>query len=417
MTVNADFRSLTDAERAFFDWMRRAPIRKIADALDAADPGGSRFVGGCVRDSLLGSEPKDVDIATTLTPNEVIAALRAAGLTAAPTGLDHGTVTGVADHVGVEITTLRADVSTDGRRATVAFTKDWRVDAGRRDFRLNATYLTFDGRLFDPVGGAEDAKAGRVRFIGEAADRIREDYLRILRFFRFSARFARGFDAEGLAACAALADGMDILSAERIGGEFSRILAHANAALAIDAMAATGVLPRVWAAPADRQTLRRLKELDPDAPSPLGLAALFGGSAVSAGEPAAIDRALRLSNADGARRRKALESAAAVPGLDFRGGRRLLYRMGIEAYDDGLKLAEARGVGADFGRLRGALAEAPPAFPVAGRHVVALGIPPGPLVSAVVEEVEARWIAEDFPPAARVQVLLEEAVAAHRPRS
>lgn len=417
MSGAPEFRPLTGAERASFGWVRRPPVRKIVAALEAAEAGASRFVGGCVRDSLLGQAPKDIDIATTLTPEETIAALHAAGLSAAPTGLDHGTVTGVADHVGVEITTLRADVSTDGRRATVAFTKDWRVDAGRRDFRLNAIYLTLDDRLFDPVGGAEDARAGRVRFIGEAKDRIREDYLRILRFFRFSARFAKGFDAEGLGACAALAGGMDVLSAERIGGEFCRILALPNAALAADAMAAAGVLAHVWPAPAERQTLRKLKELDADAPAPLGLAALFGAEADGGPEPGTegLDRALRLSNAEGLRRRKALAAAAGMPGLDAKGARALLYRMGAEAYGDGLKLAEARGASADFAMLGEVPKKrAPPAFPISGKHVVAQGIAPGPDVAAIVDEVEARWIAEDFPSTERLKALLREAVAARR---
>jgi len=397
--------------------VRRPPIQKVASALEAAEPGASRFVGGCVRDSVLGEAPKDIDIATTLTPDEVTAGLRAAGLSAAPTGLEHGTVTGVADHVGVEITTLRADVTTDGRRATVAFTKDWSVDARRRDFRLNAIYLTFDGRLFDPVGGAADARTGRVRFIGEPADRIREDYLRILRFFRFSARFSKGFDAEGLAACAALAEGMTILSAERVGGEFCRILAHANAALAIDAMAAAGVLSKVWPGSADRLTLRRLKELDRDAPAPLGLAALFGETAAGAGpEVGGLDSVLRLSNAEAARRRKALAAATSVTGCGLKGARALLYKLGPEAFEDGLTLAEARGATADVAHLRGAMNDPPPAFPISGRHAVALGVAPGPLVSEIVAEVEARWIDEDFPPAARAEVLLKEAVAARGTR-
>ena len=166
---------LAECDALQFDWTRNAPVVKIVAALEAARPGSVRFVGGCVRDSLIGVTPKDIDIATTLTPQAVIDALHAASLKAAPTGVDHGTITGVADHVGVEITTLRADVSTDGRRATVAFTEDWATDARRRDFRLNAIYLTTDGKLFDPVGGVADAKARRVRFIGAPEDRIREE--------------------------------------------------------------------------------------------------------------------------------------------------------------------------------------------------------------------------------------------------
>ncbi|MEZ5894490.1 MAG: hypothetical protein R3C58_15260 [Parvularculaceae bacterium] len=153
--------------RAAFAWLDAPHVKRVAAALEAAEKGSARFVGGCVRDSLLGQTPKDIDIATTLTPDAATAALKAAGLGVAPTGVDHGTVTAIADHQGVEVTTLRADVSTDGRRATVAFTRDWSVDAGRRDFTINAIYLTPNAKIFDPVGGVADARARIVRFIGE----------------------------------------------------------------------------------------------------------------------------------------------------------------------------------------------------------------------------------------------------------
>ncbi|MEL6213149.1 MAG: hypothetical protein AAFQ96_06130, partial [Pseudomonadota bacterium] len=189
---------------AAFSWARGGPAAGVIDALVQSQPrrapgAVARFVGGCVRDSLLGTPPKDIDVATVLTPAQVTAALAHARLRAAPTGIDHGTVTAVAEGVPVEITTLRADVSTDGRRATVAFTEDWSVDARRRDFTVNALYLTPALTVFDPVGGLDDLQKNRVRFIGDAGQRIREDYLRILRFFRFSARFASAFDEAGLA--------------------------------------------------------------------------------------------------------------------------------------------------------------------------------------------------------------------------
>ncbi|NJM35940.1 MAG: CCA tRNA nucleotidyltransferase, partial [Rhodomicrobium sp.] len=205
--------------------MTSPPASTVVAALETARPGGARFVGGCVRDSLLGVPFKDIDVATTLRPDEVVGALRDAGLRSAPTGIEHGTVTGIVSGVGVEITTLRADVSTDGRRATVAFTTDWAVDARRRDFTLNALYATPHYEVFDAVGGLEDLAAKRVRFIDAPRDRIREDYLRILRFFRFSARFAGGFDENGLRACAEERAGLKRLSAERVGDEMSSILA------------------------------------------------------------------------------------------------------------------------------------------------------------------------------------------------
>ena len=200
-------------------WLESQATRAVMAALEAAGgPGCVRFVGGCVRNSLLGQSVDDIDIATRLRPEETIAALKAAGLKAVPTGVEHGTVTGVSERRPYEITTLRRDVETDGRRAVVAFTEDWAEDAARRDFRLNALYADAAGTVFDPTGGGlDDAAAGRIVFVGEAETRIREDYLRILRFFRFYAWYGRGApDAVGLAACATLKAGMGQLSADRV---------------------------------------------------------------------------------------------------------------------------------------------------------------------------------------------------------
>src|SRR5690606_24771193 len=200
-------------------WLDAAATRRVMAALEAAGgPGCARFVGGCVRNALIGQPVDDVDIATTLRPEQTEQAIRAAGLKAVPTGVAHGTVTAIAERRPFEITTLRRDVSTDGRNATVAFTDDWAEDAARRDFRLNALYADADGRVFDPTGhGVEDARAGRIVFVGEPETRIREDFLRVLRFFRFHAWYGKGEpDAAGLAACRALASGMSRLSAERV---------------------------------------------------------------------------------------------------------------------------------------------------------------------------------------------------------
>jgi poly(A) polymerase len=399
-----ELRALSPEEAAHFGWTEAAPARKVIGALEAAAPGAARFVGGCVRDSLLGETPKDFDIATILPPPAVIAALKRAGLGAAPTGIDHGTVTGVDGHVGVEITTLRADVSTDGRRATVVFTEDWALDARRRDFRLNAIYLTADKKLYDPVGGVADAKAGRVGFIGAPEDRIREDYLRILRFFRFSARFSAGFDAEGLAACAALKGGIAQLSAERIGDELSKILSLPRASLAVEAMARSSILAEVWPAPPRLDVFARLKALDPQAAAPSGLAALWG--AASEG----IDAALRLSNADAQRRKRAISGAALInPALDERTARAILYRLGPDIWRDGLLLARAgRDVG-DWSKLA-SLADrwTPPRFPFTGKNAIAAGAKEGPDVSKILKAVEETWIAEDFPAQARLDEILRE---------
>ncbi len=404
--MSAPLSPLPANARKAFGWIEAAPVQQIVRALTVGDLTAVRFVGGCVRDGLLDHAPKDIDLATTLTPSQVIEALHAAGLGAAPTGLDHGTVTAIADHFPIEVTTLRADVSTDGRRATVAFTTDWETDARRRDFTMNALYLTPDFRLFDPVGGEEDLRASRVRFIGSPENRIREDYLRILRFYRFSARFAAGFDQQGLSACAALRGGVGALSAERVGDEFSKILELPTAARAVAAMMETRVLAEIWPAPAALSALERLKRSSPDAPAPLGLAALWGE------ESDGIDARLRLSNADGQRRRRAIDRAPSISArLTEQAIRALVYRYGAAGFGDAMLLAQA-GAGEDLSRVRTiAAAFTPPAPPFSGRDALAAGVPEGPKVAAVLAAAEARWIAEDFPAPARGKAILAEEIA------
>lgn len=406
--MSASLTPLPADAQARFRWMRAAPVQKILSVLTVRGVDNARFVGGCVRDSLLGLQPKDIDLATTLTPPEVIDALHAAGLSAAPTGIDHGTVTAIADRFPIEVTTLRADVATDGRRATVAYTTDWTVDARRRDFSINALYLTPTLALFDPVGGAADLESRRVRFIGSPEDRIREDYLRILRFFRFSARFADAFDAAGLAACGALKAGVARLSAERVGDETMKILTLPTAARAVGAMMASGILAEVWPAPPSLETLARLKLVAPDAPAPLGLAALWGEK----GE--GVDARLRLSAADGQRRRRAVERAPAITAaITDQAIRALIYRFGTDGFRDALALARARSSLTDvFGRhARIAGTFAPPALPFSGHDVLAAGISEGPTVAAVLAGAEARWTGEDFPPPERARQILAEEVA------
>ncbi|HEY0053089.1 MAG TPA: CCA tRNA nucleotidyltransferase, partial [Caulobacteraceae bacterium] len=228
-------------------WMTDPAAVTVFDALEAeGGEGCARYVGGCVRNAVMGLEAHDADVATTLSPERVIAAAQKAGLKAVPTGVDHGTVTLISGRRPFEVTTLRRDVETDGRRAVVAFTDDWAEDAARRDFRLNALYADREGGLYDPTGGGlEDARAGRIAFVGEAQSRIREDYLRILRFFRFLAWYGRGKpDAAGLAACAELVAGLDSLSAERVTGEMLKLLAADDPRQAARLMEEAGVLGR-----------------------------------------------------------------------------------------------------------------------------------------------------------------------------
>ena len=256
--------SLADAP-----WLTAAATRKVMAALEAeGGPDVARFVGGCVRNSLMGRAVDDVDIATRLEPQAVMAALKAAGLKAVPTGLDHGTVTAVAEAQPFEITTLRRDVTTDGRRATVAFTTDWAEDAGRRDFHINALYADGEGRVFDPTGhGLADIAARRVAFVGDAGRRIREDRLRILRFFRFHAWYGAGDpDAAGLAACVEEAGGLGELSAERVSKELLKLLAAPNPVPTVEVMAHTGVLARLLPEAGTLEALRAMAAVTDDAP-------------------------------------------------------------------------------------------------------------------------------------------------------
>jgi len=411
MSAARELIPLGDSRRSAFAWIDAPHLKAVIGALEAASPGCARYVGGCVRDSLLGAAPKDFDIATTLTPPEIIEAAKAAGLAAIPTGVEHGTVTVVVDHQGVEVTTLRADVETDGRHAQVAFTKDWRTDAARRDFTINAIYLTPDGFLFDPAGGLADVETETVRFIGDPAARIREDYLRILRFFRFSARFSGAFDQAGLSAAKALSDGVNTLSAERIGAEFMKILALPRAAFALDAMQDSAVLHHVWPAPAHVDAVRRLKEISPDASAPVVLAALFG----DAGD--GVGGALRLSNAENAMRSHALRGATRiVPDLDEKAVRVLIYGLGRDVFFDAILVAAATQKinAADYHRLSN-IAEAwpPPPMPFSGKNVLAFGVKPGPEVAQLLAAAEAKWISEDFPPEPRPAAILAEIIAAH----
>ena len=402
---------LTDQQRGYFKWLEASHLKRVIAALEVRENGSARFVGGCVRDSLLGAEPKDYDIATTLEPDVVIAALQDAGLRAAPTGMDHGTITAIVDHQGVEITTLRADVSTDGRRATVAFTRDWSVDAGRRDFKLNAIYLSPEGRLFDYVGGVEDAKTKSIRFIGNAEARIREDYLRILRFFRFSARYSKAFDPVGLAACAALKDGIEQLSAERIGAELMAIMALPRATFALNAMKEAGVLEVIWEAAPEIAALDRLKAIEPASSAPLCLAVLYGA------EGAGLGARLRLSNAEKSVRSNALKGAAQVaPPPDEARAHELIYRLGKDVFADAIAAAFAFQDmdEPDYQRLKTIVDQwTPPVFSISGRHIVDRGVAAGPAVSKILHALEEQWIAEAFPDAARLAVILDDCIAQH----
>ena len=377
------------------DWSRAPPVPALVAAL-CAGGGAARFVGGCVRDTLRGAPVGDIDIATPLPPDAVRERVEAAGFRAVPTGAAHGTITVVAEGRGFEVTTLRRDVATDGRRAEVAFTDDWTADAARRDFTFNAMTLTPDGALRDPFGGRADLAAGRVRFVGAARRRIEEDYLRILRFFRFFAWLGRPPpDAEALAACRALAAGVDRLSGERVRAETLRLLAAPDPLPALERMAETGALARV--APVLRTDWRRrlawLIALERGAGDPERRLA-----AIIAGDPGAVARRLRFSRARAARLRDLAAPAHDAFGLDPPAIRRILRRVGRDRFRDLALLAWADAGTSDG--LDEALAVAgswrPAALPARGRDAIALGVPPGPRVGALLRALDAWWEAGDY---------------------
>jgi poly(A) polymerase len=377
-------------------WMTAPETVKLMAAL-----GEARFVGGAVRNALLGLSVADVDVATPLTPDKVQARLAAAGIAAVPTGIAHGTVTAVVDGKPFEVTTLRRDVETFGRHATVAFSESWEEDAARRDFTINALYASAEGEVFDYFGGIDDLAAGRVRFVGDATTRIREDYLRILRLFRFHAWYGKGaLDAEALRAAAAEKAGLAQLSGERIAKEMLRLLAADDPAPVLNAMAASGILSEILPGEAKLARLEKLARIDaanffvPDAL--LRLAALL-----PEGADAAIAERWKLSNAQRERLAAALVDRKLVPYLSVREARKLLYRIGAAAFKDAVRLAWAddpKTSNTAHWRALLALADAfvRPRFPLGGREVMLAGVPEGPLIGRVLAEVEEWWIEADF---------------------
>ncbi len=367
-------------------WLATPAMRRLLEVLDSP-LGAPRAVGGAVRDTLLGLPVGDLDLATPLAPTVVLARLRAAGIRAIPTGLAHGTITAVLDHTPVEITTLRRDVETDGRHAVVAFTEDWREDARRRDLTMNALYLEGTGALYDPTGGLADALAGRVRFIGDAHQRLVEDGLRLLRFFRFHARFGLGPpDPAGLAACADAVGLLAPVSQERIWHELTGLLSARDPRSAIAAMASVGVLAAVLPEASDLASFGRLVERDPAAPEPIRrLAALCPDA-----DPSATIQRLR-GAADQARLWRALAQARAA----FAAGQSAFqlaadYPPAVLHSAAALARADAVAVSPDIWLDRPA-----PVFPVDGGDALKAGVPAGPAVGAALQSVRRWWLAAD----------------------
>lgn len=386
---------MSDFPSADFGWASGEGPTRLLAILNAE--GEARFVGGCVRDSLLGLPPgtkgrTDIDIATTLTPDRTTAVLEAAGVRNIPTGIEHGTITAVIEGEPYEITTLRADVETDGRHAVVAFTTDWREDAARRDFTINALYRDAEGKITDYFSGGEDLAAGRVRFIGMAEERIREDYLRILRFLRFSSRFADTLDEEGWRACVALKDGIASLSRERVWSETAKLFATAKAPLAIAAAAADGVLAEICPAVSQPQLFSSLHGLRGGSLSPAeGVAALWPSAERDVLKAAFKPSTALLNDVELLREAAALILSGSDP-------RQVLYRAGRELGIMAAYLTAAEvGDELDPDYLETLETGDIPVLPFKGGDFIALGVPKGPAVTAAMRAFEAAWIAAGFP--------------------
>ena len=381
----------------------RPGLGRVLDALDR-DGEEARIVGGAVRDWLIGRGVRsDIDIATTATPEEVTRRARAAGLKAVPTGIEHGTVTLVAEGEPYEVTTLREDVETDGRRARVMFGRSWEHDAQRRDFTMNALYLTRTGELVDLVGGAADAEAGRVRFIGDADVRIREDYLRILRLFRFHAAFGKGpLNSEALAAAMRNRDGLSRLSRERVRAETLKLLVAPRAGETLADMQRAGLLEPVLGRPGDVDTFARLAEIEDGLGLPADGVRRLGALAVrEEADAEALREGLRLSNAEAARL-LALAGPAPTPGMCEKGQKAFIYRMGRQAFQDRALIAFARSRAplddAGWRALAGIAADWPiPIFPLKAADFLALGLTPGPGLGAALKSAEEAWVEAGFP--------------------
>jgi poly(A) polymerase len=379
-------------------WLKESALQKVLEVLNQR--GATRVAGGAVRNALLGKPVEEVDLATTLKPEEVMRAAKDAGLTAHPTGIEHGTVTVVAEGRPFEVTTLRVDVETFGRRARVAFTDDWTADASRRDFTMNALYCDQRGEVHDPLGGYDDLMRGRVRFVGEPRQRIKEDFLRILRFFRFNAQYGKGSaDKEGLRHCVVLRRHLRMLSGERIRQELWKLLTAPGAARMLKIMNETLIMHVLLGKEADVKKIERMVEIDKRIALPadalLRLEVITGGAASYRGR-------LKLTNAEMARLKALKHGSGPTPGLRKAEQKIVLYQMGRQAFLDSVRLGWARSkASADdkgwsslltFGR-RAEL----PRFPITGEDLKARGVEPGPILGAMLRALEDWWMAAGFP--------------------
>ncbi|GBE43364.1 CCA-adding enzyme [bacterium BMS3Bbin10] len=384
------------------DWLAWPGTRKVFATI-GTQGFDIRAVGGAVRDALLSRRVQDVDFATTAGPETVMELARDAGLKVIATGLDHGTVTVVAGGRAFEVTTLRKDVETYGRRAKVSYTDDWLADARRRDFTINALYADADGTLHDPLGVIGDVAARHIRFIGDPRERVREDYLRILRFFRFNAQLGDGdFDAAALDACVSARAGLQGLSAERVNSEMMRLLRAPGAAEALRKMFEYGLLVQVLAGVPFLGRLEKLIAVEAHLGQEPDAVLRLGALAVAVAEDAArLTGRLRLSNADGKRLEEASRFHGLTPDMDDAGVRAGIHAVGRSGCRDRALMAWAasQDMASDtrWRDLVTRIGEAPaPKFPLLGADIVGMGVPQGPAVGEILGEIETRWIAGGF---------------------
>ena len=410
-------RSLKDAA-----WLREGALARLLQVLDR-DGEEARVVGGAVRNALLGEPIHEFDIATTAVPLEVMRRAAAAGFKPVPTGIEHGTITVVIDSRPFEVTTLREDVETFGRHAKVRFGRDWRADAERRDFTMNALSATADGVVHDYVGGLADLEARRVRFIGDAKQRIAEDYLRILRFFRFHAAYGRGLpDAAGLAACIAARAGLAQLSRERVRMELLKLLLARHATPALAVMAESGLLVPVLGGVPDLAGFENMAKVEAAAGVQADAVQRLGALGARITEDAErLWQRLRLSNAEHERLQSMAEAWWRVSPANDKDARALLYRLGPSHFVDRVLLAWSRSwaplpraVQDEAWRALAMLPEnwTAPVFPLKAADFIKRGVAPGPALGAALHEAEEAWIAADFPAGGEAIAAIAAAAAA-----
>ena len=384
-------------------WLREPALTRLLAALDR-DGEEARVVGGAVRNALLGEAVGEIDMATTALPEEVTRRAGEAGFRVVPTGIEHGTVTVVADGRAFEVTTLRQDIETFGRHAKVAFGRDWKADAERRDFTINALSASGDGTVHDYVGGIADLRARRVRFIGDAATRIAEDYLRILRFFRFHAAYGKGgLDPDGLRACIASRAGLDLLSRERVRMELLKLVVARHAVPALAVMSETGLVITVLGGVPHLASFANMTKVEAAVGLPSDPIRRLGALGVRVSEDAIrLWQRLRLSNSEHDRLAYMAKDWWRVSPASERDARTLLYRLGPERFTDRVLLAWTRAAQTAADPQWHSLATLParwtaPVFPLKADDFMKRGVPQGPALGAALRAAAETWIAADFP--------------------